>query len=297
MTIAHLRDSDLSGMRSIEAASGLNRTTVWKYLPAEGETAYGMLHCSERGSGEDYYNPLAGRYEVVGNRSNAWSGTGVTTVKSRETGVPQGLQETPGPSGTQGVGGIAEVLAEGRKRLLDPAVWEALDPSLDIWASRQAQVETKYDCRAAGHRGWALGLLTGLADVTLTMAQIRELLGLSERQTRNVVAQLEEASLATWHRGTGLVELTFTTALVGTYAQIPDGDRADRAAHKQDQHHHERKVLASRRTRHGMLARSMIRFPNPHWTPEVAGFYTSVNELAVAALLEGSMTRRLALAA
>ena len=296
MAMALLRSPDLKGQRSIEAASGLSRDTVFDHLPGEGETSYGLLKCIDRGSQNTYEDQHVGQYVVTGNIPNALSQSSIKTGTSSTTG---GTSSTVPIDRTQGVRDLAGVLAEGRERLLDPRVLEALDPARDVWAPRSL-LAAPLDYRGAGHRGWALGLLLGLADVTLTYAQVRELLGLSERQTRNIVTQLEEAGLVD-RRVVGrmtLLDFTFASTLVETHSMrfFNDADRAERAHHKREHHHRERTLLASRKTRHGREAWLLVRYPNPHWSPETLRFYSPANELVVAAMFERSM-KRLVLAA
>lgn len=294
MATALLRDPKIKGMRGIETASGLSRDSVFTYLPQEHETSYGLLYCVDRGSENSYDDQRSGQYVVIGNPSNALV-TGVTTDTSKYLSSSQESLT----SQEQGVLPTADVLAQGRERLKDPRVWEVMNPERDMWAHRSSLAEP-LDYQPLGHRVWALAFLLGAADVTLTFTQVRELLGLSERQSRNLVVQLEEAGLAQRRRGREtLVDFLFATVLLdsSSVSFFYEADRAERAHAKQERHHRERQVLASRRTRHGREAWLLIRHPHPGWSPETLAFHSPANELKLAAMFEKTMTRRLALAA
>jgi hypothetical protein len=300
MADAIARDGQVQSIRAIEAASGLSRETVFTYLPAQGETSYGLLHCADKGSENSYEDRHEGVYSVTGEKPNPPPTSRSRASSTGEVLPPAVLAERSKNDSSQGVRDPAGVLAEGRKRLLDPRVSAALDPSRDTWAPR-SRLADELDYVGAGHRGWALGVLLGLQDVSLRLADVRELLGLSERQTRAVVAQLEDAGLArrsSLGRET-IVEFRFDSVLVRTFSDFfrESSDRRERAHHKELRSVHERKIMASRRTLHGKHAWALIRHPNPAWSPENAAFHCRQNELIIASMYERGFTRSWAKAA
>jgi hypothetical protein len=295
MAVAVALDSDAQSVRQIEVASGLSRETVMTYLPQEGESAYGLLSCVEKGSENTYWEMRRGSYANTGKEPNTLTLSGENQGEPVPS-TPLLDQEHSLPLG-QGVRNVAGVLAAGRERLRDPRVQAALDPSRDVWAPRSSLAEAN-DYRPAGHRGWALAVLVGAADVALALGDLRDLLGLSERQTRNVVAQLEAAGLATrWREGREtIVELCFDTMLV-SMERTPEADRRDRAIHKKRQHEHERRLLASRRTPHGRHAWLLIRYPYEGWDAATREYYCPANELKIAAFFEPGFKKEWAKAA
>jgi hypothetical protein len=300
MADAIARDGSIQSVRAIESASGLSRETVFTYLPAQGETSYELLHCADKGSENSYEDRHEGVYSVVGQKPNPSPTSRSRASRTGEVVTPPVLAEEKEELRSQGVRNVTEVLAEGRKRLLDPRVSAALDPSRDTWAPR-SRLAGELDYVGAGHRGWALGVLLGLQDVSLRLADVRELLGLSAKQTYLVVRQLEEAGLA---RRSALgretvVEFRFDSVLVRTFSDFfrESSDRRERAHHKELRGVHERKIMASRRTLHGKHAWALIRHPNPAWSPENAAYHCRQNELTIAGFYENGFQKGWAKAA
>jgi hypothetical protein len=294
--------TELSGVRALEAASGLGRQTLLDTLPDQGTASeYGLIIGHSRGT-FDYDKPEVGEYSFadLGKCDTGWIrntfGRG-SSISMTRTGVvsplstPEDQVEHPEHSARAGVPDLAGVLLAAADRLRREEVRLALDPSLDSWAPYGRDTPTR-----VGHRGWALALVLGLQDCELTLSQVQMLTGLSERQNRALVERLETAGLAyRVRRGRAThVCFCFDSVLVNPYAMSydPDADRAERARKKRERAYWEAACLRSRRTPHGQRAWQLIRFFRPDETtpPQVIDLMRYRNQLQLAKLLESEFT-------
>jgi hypothetical protein len=236
------------GIRAIEEATGIAHTHLKgnaytkkatgrsyetrRVLPDEGEVdEFGLLKCVERG--DVHYRSGTfelGVYRVAHDTGQIWpsKSQGLSPSISSTPPAPGSVEDkddhTP-PRGGPDLSGIEDELAElVLEELLDtwasqlarPGVREVLAPHLDVWAPTGALGRTRQGHDGLGDLGWALALLTGLTDSYLTLDQIQRLLGLGERQTRRLVADLEKARYAERHRKgrRQLIELRFSFSLI-----------------------------------------------------------------------------------
>ncbi|MDW4902901.1 hypothetical protein RB625_31250 [Streptomyces californicus] len=72
----------------------------------------------------------------------------------------------------------------------------ALDPGLDIWAETERDGPAKVALEPLGRRAWHLGVLCGLEDVVLSVADIEVLTGLSKRGAQALLKRMTEANPA-----------------------------------------------------------------------------------------------------
>jgi hypothetical protein len=292
-------DRDLSGVRSWEAASGLGRQTLLDTLPQTGELSeHGLLRCLSRGT-FDYDKPEIGEYVLADlpKCDTGWIrntyGRVVISLMARAGGAGSATPEEHVDHLQVGVPDLSGVLLTAADRLEREEVRLALDPSRDTWAPHSAMAEVK----GAGHRGWALALVLGLQDCTLTLSQVQTLTGLSERQNRALVARLEALGLAYRSKQgrSTVVAFLFASVLVDplSMAYDPDSDRSERARKKRERAHWEAACLRSRRTPHGQQARLLIRFftPNEGTLPEAIELFKSCNQLKLAKILEPNFSR------
>lgn len=209
------RDPDVGsgGQRAIEEASGVGRThlkgstyekggrvyEVQAVLPDESENHLGLLSCQERGlvdyAAEEFE---VGVYLVTSDRTgicpSMYPGSSISTSSSGSSS-PEKTEIT----NTTARGGAdprpiapetAQLLAEGRNALADPARIAILNPRLDIWAPWSAKLAEELRCPLLGDHGWALAVLLGLRDVELPLAEVGKLLGLKKDALRTVVDRL-----------------------------------------------------------------------------------------------------------
>ncbi|MET8511991.1 hypothetical protein [Streptomyces sp. NPDC005077] len=69
-----------------------------------------------------------------------------------------------------------------------------LDPGLDLWAEIHGEKPRGVAVEPLGRRAWHLALVCGLEDVTLSVADIAELLGLSKRGAQALLARMTAAN-------------------------------------------------------------------------------------------------------
>jgi hypothetical protein len=99
-------------------------------------------------------------------------------------------------------------IGEGAQQALDQGVktltlldsvkgmsWEArtlraLSPALDVWSEVRGPDAPDF---ALGRRAWHLALLCGLRDVTLSVADVQDLTGLTKRGSQDVLARMTQA--------------------------------------------------------------------------------------------------------
>jgi hypothetical protein len=294
--------TELSGVRALEAASGLGRQTLLDTLPAQGTASeHGLIVGHSRGT-FDYDEPEVGEYSFadLGKCDTGWIrntfGRGCSLSMTRGGVVSRGSapEDQVDHPESAGAPDLAGVLRTASDRLGREEVRLALDPALDSWAPAGV-VST-----GAGHRGWALALVLGLQDCELTLGQVQTLTGLSERQNRALVTRLEAIGLA--HRTkvgrTTHVSFLFDSVLVNPYAMSydPDSDRAERARKKRERAYWEAACLRSRRTPHGREAWQLIRFfrPDESTPPQVIDLMRYRNQLQLAKLLESEFTWKVA---
>jgi hypothetical protein len=291
--------TELSGVRALEAASGLGRQTLLDTLPDQGAASeHGLIVGLSRGT-FDYEHPEVGEYSFadLGKSDTGWIRNTFGRqgfISESRGGVVSPLsavKDQVEPSQTGGAPDLAGVLRTASDRLGREEVRLALDPSLDSWAPYGRDTPTR-----VGHRGWALALVLGLQDCELTLSQVQTLTGLSERQNRALVGHLETAGLASRVRRGRETHVVFLldSVLVNPYAMSydPDADRAERARKKRERAHWEAACLRSRRTTHGREARQLIRFFRPDETtpPQVIDLMRYHNQLQLAKLLESEFT-------
>ena len=212
------RDSEVGsgGQRAIEEASGVARVhlkgsgytkaaTGRSYetrpvLPEPYECAYGLLSCTERGlvdwEAEEFE---VGVYTVApdtgGICPSMYPGSSISTSSSGSSSPEKTEMTTTSARGGADPAGItpatAELLADGRKALADPARIGMLDPRKDVWAPWTSEHKDRL-----GDTGWALAVLLGLRDVELPVGEVYKLLGLPERTARDIVAKLVDSGMA-----------------------------------------------------------------------------------------------------
>lgn len=244
------------GQRAIEEASGVARTHLLgsKYtkagktyvinpvLPEQGEVdPYGLIKCVERGD-VDYAQDVfeVGQY-VVADRagicatkpsslSNPLSLSSSTTTTSEKTKI----------NPTRAHGGadsrpIEDLLAEGRRRLLDPKVIAALDPKFDHWGPWSSQ----YPDRMGDH-GWALAVRLGLQDCELPVTEVYRLLGLKKDAGKAFVDKLAKSRIATVEKRGRSKVVCFSWSLFMVESDDEYFTRVERATKKSEKAHHKR---------------------------------------------------------
>ncbi|MFE9865894.1 hypothetical protein ACFYPZ_24670 [Streptomyces sp. NPDC005506] len=97
-----------------------------------------------------------------------------------------------------------QVLAKGLKTLstLDAGgsttesgrILAMLDPGLDLWAEIHGEKPRDVAMDPLGRRAWHLAVLCGLEDVTLSVADVEELTGLSKRGAQALLARMTAAN-------------------------------------------------------------------------------------------------------
>jgi hypothetical protein len=74
-----------------------------------------------------------------------------------------------------------------------------LDPGIDLWAEIHGETPKNVAVEPLGRRAWHLALLCGLEDVTLSVSDVEELLGLSKRGAQDLLARMAKANpLLVW---------------------------------------------------------------------------------------------------
>ncbi|MFE4991397.1 hypothetical protein ACFRH4_08605 [Streptomyces mirabilis] len=68
-----------------------------------------------------------------------------------------------------------------------------LDPGLDLWAEVEESNEVQTAVKPLGRRAWSLAVLCGLEDVTLSVADVEALTGLSKRGAQALLKRMAEA--------------------------------------------------------------------------------------------------------
>lgn len=227
---ALLIQPELKGKRAIALASGLHERTVEDLVPwTEGEQV-GFLVCTQTGTeGPLSDEPRKTGWQVVQcNRTLLPQGllpTSVEVLQGEVVGDPQGLARA------RMTGAITSGCTGGTS-----AGW-GLDPKLDCWAEGRAGVG------GVGTTGWALTLLAlaGLVgrpgdsdrEIQVGLRESAEVLGMTERRARDLLARMEDAKLG-WRVRGGFVLIP---EMLDEGAQ--GQDRADRRRAR-----HEREVRA-----------------------------------------------------
>lgn len=160
VAVALLIHPELTGLRAIEAASGLCDDTLLAVIPAEGFSS-DLLICRTRGSNawelEDR-RPMVVEYRSpVGRKSHS-------SLQSLED-----LRE------------ISLLERSGEDEVYARQVSAFLDPSLDCWSNRSGQL---------GDAGWALAMVTLMRSVTLGLKDLARIMKVGERQVRRNLERL-----------------------------------------------------------------------------------------------------------
>ncbi|AMW13335.1 hypothetical protein A4E84_29865 [Streptomyces qaidamensis] len=124
--------------------------------------------------------PLGGALALGEGEEKILEGNAVVSARISERGqeaLANGLKTLARLDTMKGMGEGARIL-------------RALDASLDVWSETQGQDAPDF---ALGRQGWKLAVLCGLRDVTLSVADIQDLTGLSKRGAQALVARMTKA--------------------------------------------------------------------------------------------------------
>lgn len=231
-------DSELSGLRALEEASGICRKSVLKVLPHKTTGTTTLLDRTEIGKfawdSEDRL-PMVVEYRSFMHH------------QSSNPSNPQKVWETP-----QG-----DQKAERSEGISGARMTGVLDPSRDLWSNTDGGL---------GDHGWVLAMVTGLKTASFGLDELMAILRLGGRQLLRVLDKLEKLNwvrrVKEGRKTTVTVDFSLLVAdpeVLADYGQTPEdlGLSGKRRARKAAQHMREAEAVEEMGTQEGRRIREM----------------------------------------
>jgi hypothetical protein len=231
-----LKREDLRGLRAIERASGLSRTSVLRVIPPAATMRTALLYRSAQGS-HGWHSEDRELMRIEPARYTS-------SVDQR---IIYPFNSLKGQEGTETPEGTKSFRSSGPQMSL---VEKLLDPSLDVWSNNG-------DEESLGDAGWALAMVTRFRPMDLTLAEIGVICRLSIRQVQRLVKKLKDRSWASSVQVGRKVLVTVDFSLMTHEDLVDNYLKTSRLVWKSRQHQAEAEAVREMGTEDGRSIRKL----------------------------------------